>query len=76
MAQTAAAPFTLADGTQTSVPMMRQIETIPYFQGTNFQAVSVPYGQGRLSMLIVLPNPGVALDSFVAAMTPSDIDTW
>ncbi|HEY0341084.1 MAG TPA: serpin family protein [Steroidobacteraceae bacterium] len=76
VAQTAAAPFTLADGTQTSVPMMRQIETIPYFQGTNFQAVSVPYGQGRLSMLIVLPNPGVALDSFVAAMTPSDIDTW
>lgn len=76
LAQTASGPFALADGTQTSVPMMQQVAVMPYLHGTNFQAVSLPYGQGRLSMLIVLPDTGVDLDSFVAAMTPSDIDTW
>ena len=76
LAQTAPGPFALTDGTQTSVPMMRQVAVMPYLHGTSFQAVSLPYGQGRLSMLIVLPDTGVDLDSFVAAMTPSDIDTW
>jgi len=76
LAQTAPGPFALADGTQTSVPMMQQTSVMPYLHGTNFQAVNLPYGQGRLSMLIVLPDTGVDLGSFVAAMTPSDIDTW
>ena len=76
LAQTAPGPFALADGTQTSVPMMRQTAVMPYLHGTNFQAVNLPYGQGRLSMLIVLPETGVDLGNFVAAMTPSDIDTW
>jgi serpin B len=76
VAQTAPGPFALADGTQTSVPMMQQTTVLPYVHGTNFQAVNLLYGQGRLSMLIVLPDTGVDLAGFVAAMTPSDIDTW
>ena len=43
---------------------------MPYFHGTNFQAVNLPYGQGRLSMFIVLPDTGVDLSSFVAAFDP------
>ncbi|MDB6013931.1 MAG: serpin [Gammaproteobacteria bacterium] len=76
VAQTASGPFVLADGTQTSAPMMQQATVLPYVHGTNFQAVNLLYGQGRLSMLIVLPDTGVDLGGFVAAMTPSDIDTW
>jgi serpin B len=75
-AQTVTAPFTLADGTQVSVPMMQQSNTFPYFQGTNFQAVNLPYGSGRLSMLIVLPNAGVDLGTFVAAMAPAAVESW
>jgi len=74
--QTAAVPFTLTDGTQTSVQMMQQTTSYPYLQGPNFQALSMPYGQGRMSMLVVLPNAGVDLASFVATVTAEDINSW
>ena len=74
--QTAPAPFTLADGTQVSVPMMHQSANYGYLQGANFQAVRIPYGQGRLSMLAVMPDAGTTLNSFVARLTPAMIDTW
>jgi serine protease inhibitor len=75
-AKTIPLPFTLADGTQTTVSMMQQTAAFSYFQGANFQAVSLPYGQGRLSMLLVLPAVGVDLDAFVAGITPAAIDSW
>ena len=74
--QTAPAPFTLMDGTQVMVPMMHQSATYGYLQGANFQAVRVPYGQGRLSMLVVMPDAGTSLNSFVAALTPAMLSGW
>jgi serine protease inhibitor len=73
---TVSAPFTLADGTQVSVPMMQQTNPFPYIQGSNFQAISLPYGSGRLSMLVVLPDAGVDPGTFVAAITPAAVDSW
>jgi serpin B len=76
-AQTKSAPFTLANGTQTTVNMMEQAQaTFPVVSGANFTAVSLPYGQGRLSMIAVLPNAGVDLGTFVSTLTPADIDSW
>ena len=76
-AQTTAAPFTLADGTETSVNMMSQTNAaFPVLLGTNFAAISLPYGQGRLSMIVVLPNTGVDFDTFVSSMTAADLQTW
>ena len=75
--QTKAAPFTLADGTQTSVNMMSQASApFPVFFGTNFAAASLPYGQGRLSMIVVLPNTGVDFDTFISTLTVADIQSW
>ena len=74
--QTAPAPFTLMDGTQVSVPMMHQSASYGYLQGANFQAVRIPYGAGRFSMLVVMPNAGTSLNSFVAALTPTLLDGW
>ena len=74
--QTAAAPFTLADGTQVSVQMMHQSATYGYLKGANFQAVRIPYGQGRLSMLVVLPDAGTSLTSFVASITADMVSGW
>jgi|HubBroStandDraft_1064217.scaffolds.fasta_scaffold00034_4 serine protease inhibitor len=78
--QTSAAPFTLSDGTQTSAEMMHQTGFYPYLQetwhGTQFQALRIPYGAGRLSMLIVLPNSGANLSSFVAGMTVDALNSW
>jgi serpin B len=75
--QTKMAPFTLADGTQTSVSMMSQTDaTFPMLSGTNFTAVALPYGQGRFSMIVVLPNPGVDFDTFISTVTPADVQSW
>jgi serine protease inhibitor len=69
-------PFTLSDGSQVSAPMMSQTGKYAYLQGANFQAVSLPYGAGRLSMLIVLPDSGVSLASFVSSLTLENLNTW
>jgi serine protease inhibitor len=74
--QTAPAPFTSTDGTQVSVSMMHQSATYGYLQGANFQAVRIPYGAGRFSMLAVMPNAGTSFNSFVAGLTPDMLNTW
>lgn len=74
--QTAPAPFTLADGSQVSVPMMHQAATYGYFQGTNFQALRLPYGMGRMSMLVVMPDAGTSFSSFAAGVTADMLKTW
>jgi serine protease inhibitor len=74
--QTAPAPFTLPDGSQVSVPMMHQSATYGYLQGANFQAVRIPYGAGRLSMLVVMPDSSTSLSSFVAGLTPAMLSGW
>jgi serine protease inhibitor len=77
---TTVAPFTLSDGTQVSAELMHQTGDYEYFEGslrgTNFQAVRLPYGKGRLSMLIVLPDSGTRLDSFVSGMTAEELGSW
>ncbi len=74
--QTASAPFTLGDGTEVSVQMMHQTGSYGYLQGANFQALRLPYGQGRLSMLLVLPSSGTDLDTFVAGITAEGLNGW
>jgi serine protease inhibitor len=74
--QTVSAGFTLVDGSAVPSQMMHQSGSYAYLQGADFQAVSLPYGQGRFSMLIVLPNSGVSLSSFAAGITSADISGW
>ncbi len=74
--QTVAAPFFRDDGSQVTSELMNQTASFGYYSGSNFQVVRLPYGQGALSMLIVLPNAGVDLGGFVAGMTPAAIDGW
>jgi serine protease inhibitor len=76
VSQTASQAFTRSDGSQVSVPIMHQMGLYPYLQGANFQAVSLPYGSGRMSMLIILPAQGVSISDFVASLSLVDLDTW
>lgn len=66
---TVSAPFVLSDGTTVSVNMMAQTATVAYLHGTDFQMVRLPYGNGRMSMLIVLPDAGEALTDFLPRLT-------
>jgi serine protease inhibitor len=75
---TVAAPFTLSDGSQVSAELMHQTGSFDYAAGTlhggSYQALRIPYGQGRFSMLIVLPHMGVDVTTFVASMTLADLN--
>jgi len=75
---TAAAPFTLSGGSQTSAQLMRQTTRFPYgsgiLYGTNYQAIRLPYGQSRFNMLIILPDASADVTSFVAHLTASDLN--
>jgi serpin B len=61
------AGFSLADGTLVQVPTMAQTEMLGYAQGSDFQAVELPYDGGEIAMLVILPAPG-ALTSFEASL--------
>jgi serpin B len=50
--------FTLVDGSQVSVPLMRGEQTFPYYEGDGYRAVELPYQGEAISMLAVLPDEG------------------
>jgi serpin B len=71
-------PFTLLDGTQKQHPMMRHQDSasFPYYENELFQAVSLPYGEGRMSMYIFLPNQGVSLKTFYEKLNAENWQQW
>ena len=51
--------FTRLDGSSVPTKFMNaELFNLPTFQGTNFTAVSLPYADDRLSMLVVVPDAG------------------
>ena len=75
-AKTKEDPFNSAGGKQKPHPMMHQSGNYSYYEGSDFQAVSLPYGAGRVSMYIFLPAKGVGLDSFQKSLTAANWDGW
>ena len=55
-AMTEPGAFTLLDGSQVVVPMMRQAESLGYADGEGYQAVELPYDGREMSMVIILPE--------------------
>lgn len=68
--------FTLEGGSQKRVPMMSQSGSYRYYEAKNFQAVSLPYGGGRVSMYVFLPQKGMALSEFQKNLTAANWDSW
>lgn len=66
-------PFHLASGEQKPVQMMKQEGRFAYLKGEGFQMVSLPYGGGRLSMVIALPDEGVSLGEWLGTL---DAERW
>lgn len=61
-------PFTLADGSAVTVPLMHQRGVFRHTAQPDYQAVSLPY-HGDVSMLVLLPPPG-GLDAFERGLSP------
>ncbi|MGB3510171.1 MAG: serpin family protein [Microcoleaceae cyanobacterium] len=69
-------PFTMADGTQKQHPIMFQSSRCLYYEDENFQGVSLPYGEGRVSMYIFLPREEVGLEGFYQVLNEKNWENW
>jgi len=54
--------FKLANGKELSVRMMHQTKQFQYLENEDWQAVRLPYGDGQMHLLVVLPREGRTLD--------------
>lgn len=69
-------PFYLLDGSRKQHPMMAQQGDYQYYETNQFQAISLPYGNGRLSLYIFLPKSNVTLQTFYQGLTPENWNIW
>jgi serine protease inhibitor len=68
--------FTTLAGKQKPHPMMHQSGKYRYFEGNGFQAVSLPYGGGQVSMYLFLPAKGSSLVEFQKNLSAANWDSW
>jgi serpin B len=70
---TADGTFHLLDGSEVSVPMMRQTKSFGYAEGEGVQAVELPYDGQELSMVVLLPDAG-EFEAFEDALDAGRVD--
>jgi serine protease inhibitor len=69
-------PFHLYDGTELQVASMIQHETHPFFQGSGFSAIELPYNQGNYVMSILLPDEGKTVNDVISQLSQKNWNTW
>jgi len=69
-------PFYLANGTQKQHPIMFQSSRHLYYENEDFQAVSLPYKKGLVSMYIFLPRKQVGLEGFYQVLNEETWKIW
>ena len=74
--QTRDRSFTLANGETIQHPLMAQQSDYLYLETDQFQAVSLPYGNGSLSFEVILPAQGTDLADLAAELTPENWQSW
>lgn len=74
--QTQEQPFNLLNGSQKQHPMMARSDRFLYFENEQFQAVLLPYGQGKFTMGVFLPRQGTTLEAFEKTLTVDHWQTW
>lgn len=68
--------FTLPNGDKKKVPMMVHMDDYDYLQTDDFQAIGIPYGNGRLSMYIFLPYRELGLAGFYKKLNDASWKKW
>ncbi len=71
---TAPGPFTRLDGSTVEAQLMRLSEELRFAKGTGYQAVELPYVDGSLSMLVIVPDAGGFAD-FQSAFSADTLET-
>lgn len=73
---TAPATFYLDGGGTREVSTMQKKAEFYYMQNDLFEAVRLPYGDGRYSMVILLPLPSKSVSDIVAQMDVAQWQQW
>jgi serine protease inhibitor len=69
-------PFTLLDGSKKKHPLMSQAGEYRYFKNDLFQAVSVPYGEGNVSLYVFLPKKEIGLSGLIDRLNTETWNQW
>jgi serine protease inhibitor len=67
--ETAQASFFALDGTTASVPLMHQSVPLRVAHTPTYTAVDLLYGNSAYAMTVVLPNPGVNVNTLAESLT-------
>ena len=68
--------FHLIDGGEKQVPMMSHTCNYLYLERGDFRTVGLPYGEGRVSMYIFLPEASSNLDEFLEGLNADNWENW
>jgi serpin B len=68
--------FTLLSGAKKKIPLMSQNGRFRYFENEQLQAISLPYGAGRMSMYVFLPAKNSNLKSLQAELNAMNFESW
>ncbi|MBD2310489.1 serpin family protein [Desertifilum sp. FACHB-1129] len=74
--QTTNQPFYVNNTQTKTVPLMSQRGNYRYLETDNFQAISLPYSNGRWSLYVFLPKPDRNLAQFQQQLNAENWDTW
>ena len=69
-------PFTREDQTVVQAPTMTLENQFKYYSNQTFQLLEMPYGSGKYSMLIFLPNTGKNTNNIISELNPENVNNW
>jgi serpin B len=75
-ARTVERDFHKLDGSRQPCQMMSQSGNYDYYEADDFQAISLPYGTGRISMYIFLPASTYSIHDFQKSINAKTWGKW
>ncbi len=69
-------PFTKEDQTVVQAPTMTLENQFKYYSNQTFQMLEMPYGSGKYSMIIFLPNTGKNTNNIISELNPENVTNW
>lgn len=69
-------PFRVSPDESVTVPMMHQRSQFGHIKYNNATGVVLPYGDGRLSMVALLPDQGHDTEAMIEHLSAEEIERW
>ncbi|NES03863.1 MAG: serpin family protein [Okeania sp. SIO2F4] len=69
-------PFYLSNGIEKQHPTMLKLSQYSYYENQTFQAISLPYGEGHVSMYVFLPKEEIGLEKFHQTLNEENWENW